>query len=243
MTLSEDIKKLKKKIDTLRPLSKSELLELHKWYEVTYTYHSNALEGNTLSLGETKLVVEDGLTVEGHPISEILEAKNHKEVIQDLIATVQKKNPVTEQLIKKLHKTLIKEIDNETAGKYRKIQVYVTGEEVLPPPASKVPALMKEYWAWFASQKNPDPVLFAAKAQYRFVKIHPFTDGNGRLARVLSNLILMRKGYPLVIIPLVTRQKYLAALHSSNTEAAFIKFFQEITLENMKDYIRMIGKA
>ncbi|MBI4599471.1 Fic family protein [Candidatus Uhrbacteria bacterium] len=243
MDIAQKIKKLKKKIDSLRPLTPSELRELHKWYAVTYTYHSNALEGNTLSLGETKLVVEDGITVGGHPLREILEAKNHKEVIEELISIIQKKKSITEQLIKKLHKTLIKEIDNETAGRYRKIQVYITGEEVLPPPARRVPLLMKEFWAWFAKQKKTDPVVLAAKAHYRFVKIHPFTDGNGRIARVLSNIILMRAGYPLVIIPVVVRQKYLTALHSSRTEMDFVTFFQEITLENMKDYLRMIGHS
>ncbi len=91
MMITKKIKKLKKKIDTLRPLTRSELVELHKWYVVTYTYHSNALEGNTLSLGETKLIVEDGITVGGHPLREILEAKNHKEVIEELISIIQKK--------------------------------------------------------------------------------------------------------------------------------------------------------
>lgn len=92
----------------------------------------------------------------------------------------------------------MKEIDNETAGTYRKIQVYVTGEEVLPPPSRHIPKLMKEFWSWLSFQKG-DPVMLAAKAHYRFIKIHPFTDGNGRIARVLSNLILMRAGYPLVM--------------------------------------------
>jgi Fic family protein len=242
MVISQEIRKLKKKIDALRPLTKSELAELHKWYAVTYTYHSNALEGNTLTLGETKLVVEDGITVGGHPLREILEAKNHKEVIEDIIALVQKKQPITEAVIKKLHKVLIKEIDNETAGKYRKIQVYISGEEVLPPPSNKVTALMKEFWTWFESQTKIDPVLFAAKAHYRFVKIHPFTDGNGRIARILSNLILMRAGYPLVIIPVVTRAHYLSSLHSTKKEKDFIAFFQDIVLENMKDYLRMVAK-
>lgn len=241
MTTTEQIKKLKKKIDALRPLTKSELAELHKWYSVTYTYHSNALEGNTLTLGETKLVVEDGITVGGHPLREIFEAKNHNEVISEIISVVQKKQPVTVLLVKKLHKILMKEIDNKAAGKYRKIQVFITGEEALPPSADNVPKLMKEYWSWFTRQKGVDPVIFAAKAHYRFVKIHPFTDGNGRIARLLSNLILMRAGYPLVIIPVIVRPRYLSALHSSKTESDFIAFFQEITLENMKDYLRMIG--
>lgn len=240
MTTTEQIKKLKKKIDALRPLTKSELAELHKWYAVTYTYHSNALEGNTLTLGETKLVVEDGITIGGHPLREIFEAKNHKEVIGELISVVQKKQPIAETLVKKLHRIFMKEIDNDTAGKYRKIQVYVTGEEKLPPQAKQVPQLMKQFWSWLSSQKG-DPVILAAKAHYRFVKIHPFIDGNGRIARVLSNLILMRAGYPLVIIPVVVRPRYLSALHSSKTESDFVTFFQEITLENMKDYLRMIG--
>ncbi|MDP2656038.1 MAG: Fic family protein [bacterium] len=243
MSSSQNIKQLKKKIDHLRPLSRAELAELHKWYAVTYTYHSNALEGNTLSLGETKLIVEDGLTVGGHPIREILEAKSHKEVIDQLITVIQKQTPITESLIKKMHKTLVKEIDGEMAGKYRKIQVYITGEEKLPPPSREIPKLMKEFWSWFQTQQKTDPINFSAKAHYRFVKIHPFTDGNGRIARVLSNMVLMRAGYPLVIIPLIMRSQYINALHSSNNEKRFIEFFQQITLENMKDYLRMVGKS
>jgi len=241
--MKQKIKKLKKQIDAIRPLSKGELAELKKWYNVTYTYHSNAIEGNTLTLAETKIVVEDGLTVGGHPLREILEAKNHKEVIDQLMNVVQKKQDLTEELLFQLHKTLIKSIDDENAGIYRRIQVYITGEEKLPPPASKVPKLMTEFFQWYKKNKKLDPVDLAAKAHYRFVKIHPFVDGNGRIARILSNLILMSAGYPLVIIPIVRRADYINSLKSTSSEKQFMDFFMETVLENMKDYIRMMGKS
>jgi Fic family protein len=239
--MDQEIKKLKKEIDNLKPLSKGELAELKKWYDVTYTFHSNAIEGNTLTLAETKIIVEDGLTVAGHPLREILEAKNHKEVIDDLIRVVQKKKDLDEKILLKLHKILIKSIDDENAGKYRKVQVYITGEEKLPPKAQEIPTLMKIYFLWYdKNKKKINPVDLAATAHYRLVKIHPFVDGNGRIARIISNLILMRAGYPLVIIPIVRRQDYISSLSSKKFEKDFVKFFKEIVLENIKDYLRMI---
>lgn len=240
--MKQQIKKLKKQIDAMRPLSRSELAELKKWHNVTYTYHSNAIEGNTLTLAETKIIVEDGLTVGGHPVREILEAKNHKEVIEQLMDIVKKKQNLTEDLLFKLHKTLIKSIDDEAAGVYREIQVYIIGEEKLPPSANKVPKLMKEFFIWYEKNKKLDSIDLAAKVHYRFVKIHPFIDGNGRIARILSNLILMSAGYPLVIIPIVRRIDYINSLKATSSERKFIDFFAEMVLENMKDYIRMTGK-
>lgn len=241
MTTKQKIRKLKKKIDKMRPLSKSEVVELRKWYNVTYTFHSNAIEGNSLSLAETKIIVEDGLTVGGHPLREILEAKNHKLLIDELMKVVQKEQEINEQLLFRLHKILIKGIDDENAGKYRKVQVYITGEEKLPPPAVKVSKLMDVFFSWYNKNKNKiEAVDLAAKAHYRFVKIHPFIDGNGRIARVLSNLILMQAGYPLVIIPVIRRADYINSLKSGKKEKVFIDFFLEIVLENIKDYLRMV---
>ena len=239
--LDKQIRELKQRIDSLRPLSRSELLELKKWYLVTCTYHSNALEGNTLTLAETKVIVEDGLTVGGHPVKEILEAKNHKEVLEELFSIVQKKEDINEKLILRLHKILIKGIDDENAGKYRQIQVYITGEEEKPPLAKQVPELMKKLIQWYKKEKETMFVPeLAARFHYRFVKIHPFVDGNGRIARFLANLILMRAGYPLVIIPIVKRLDYINSLKSSSSEDKFVVFFKEIVVENMKDYLRMI---
>ncbi len=239
----KEIKILKEKIDNLRPLSKSELKELQKWYEVTYTYHSNAIEGNTLTLAETKIVVEDGLTVGGHSVREILEAKNHKEAVGELINIVKRKKDLSENLILKLHKILIRGIDDKNAGKYRKIQVYITGEEKKLPSAFRVPSLMKKLFIWYNNNRNMKVVRLAAEFHYRFVKIHPFIDGNGRIARLLANLILMRAGYPLIIIPIVRRMEYINALKSTTSKKKFINFFAKIVLENMKDYLRMIDKT
>lgn len=242
MNTAKEIRKLKKQIDDLRPLSKGELAELKKWYDVTYTFHSNALEGNTLTLAETKIVVEDGITVGGHPVREILEAKNHKIVIDNLVAAVQKKQDLNEELLLFLHKNLIKGIDDESAGKYRKLQVYMTGDEKMPPKAKEVLGLIEAFFGWYNENKEKmDAVELAARAHYKLVKIHPFIDGNGRISRIIANLILMQAGYPLVIIPMVLRQKYIESLHSkTGSEEIFLKFFQETTLENMKDYLRMI---
>ena len=241
MASKQEIKKFKKIIDNLRPLSQTELKELKKWYDVTYTFHSNAIEGNSLTLAETKIIVEDGLTVEGHPLTEVLEAKNHKEVIDELIKVIQKNADLNERVLFKLHKILIRGIDDANAGNYRKVQVYISGEEKLPPPANKIKKLMQEFFIWYnINKEKKDAVDLSAEAHYRFVKIHPFVDGNGRIARILSNLILMQAGYPLMIIPIVRRRSYINALKSTNTIKKFKDFFYDELYENMKDYLRMI---
>ncbi len=235
---------LKKQINALRPLSQSELHELKKWYDVTYTFHSNAIEGNSLTLEETRVVVEDGLTVEGHPLRELIEAKNHKEMIDELVNVVKEKRSIDETLVLKFFRIFMKDIDDTNAGRYRDVQVYITGEEQLPPPATDVPRLMNELFAWYEeATTDTDPVLLAFVFHYRFVKIHPFIDGNGRLARILTNLILMRAGYPLMIVPVVRRREYIAGLKSTAPQDQFILFMGEVLVENMKDYLRMVTKG
>jgi Fic family protein len=235
------IKEVKRQIDDTRPLSQTELRELQKWYKVTYTYNSNAIEGNTLTLAETKIVVEDGLTVAGHSVKEILEAVNHTEIIDDLINIVKQKKRLTENLLLKMHKTLIRGIDDENAGKYRKVKVFISGSlEELPLPKD-VPNLMKKFFNWHEKNKKIEPVILAADAHYRFVKIHPFIDGNGRMARLLSNFILMQHGYPMIIIPIIKRLEYISYLSQNSTKEKFIKFFAETALANMQDHLRMIS--
>ena len=237
------IRELKDTIDSLRPLSSSELSELRKWYITTNTYHSNAIEGNSLTLEETKIVVEDGLTVKGKPLIDVLEAKNHKDVMNLLFAIVQQKKDITEAVILSLYKEILKGIDEENAGAYRRVQVRITGEQEFPPSADKIPLLIKELSDWYTDQKKKlHPVVLAAEFHYRFVKIHPFIDGNGRMARLLANLILLRNGYPLVIIPVVVRQDYIHSLKSTSPKSEFVALFLNSTKENMQDYLKMVGK-
>lgn len=236
--LLNKIKANKKKLDAKRPLNPSEIKTIRKWFDVTYTYHTNAIEGNTLTLGETRMILEDGLTVGGKQVKEILEAKNHKNALDLLFDIVSGEKDLSEEVICDLHKKLLLDIDDENAGNYRKIQVYFTGSEDLPPTVKEVPVLMKEFIKWYLENKNKIDLLeLAALVHYKFVKIHPFIDGNGRIARLLANLILLKNGYPPIIIPIIRRQEYMEAIKKG--EENFTVFMFDIISVNMEDYLRM----
>lgn len=237
----EKIQALKAELDAKRPLNEGELRELRKWYDVTYTYHSNAIEGNSLTLAETKVVIEDGVTVGGKPLREIYEVKNHKKVLDMMFDFVDGGTPLDEAMILNLHKVLLAEIDTENAGVYRKVQVYISGSEEELPPASEVPALMSDFFYWYESEKsNVNPCLLASQFHYKFVKIHSFVDGNGRMARLLANLILVQNGYPPMIVPVVRRLEYIRSIQEGSD--AFDAFMMTVIVESMKDYLRMVSE-
>lgn len=240
--LLQKIDRLLEEIKKHRPLSQGEILELQKSLKVEFTYNSNALEGNTLTRGETKLVIEDGLTIAGKTIREINETLNHNELFEILYATVKEKTPLDEAFILKVHKFVLKNIDDENAGMYRKIQVYISGDEKMPTAPSEIHLAMEDLLKWFNTHKDKiAPVLLAAEFHYRFVKIHPFIDGNGRTVRILMNVVLMQQGFPLVIIPMVRRTEYISSLNSVAPKSKFITFFLDVGHENLKDYLRMIS--
>ncbi len=235
--IAENLEKIKSR----RPLTKGEILELQKSFKVEFTYNSNAIEGNTLSRGETKLVLEDGLTVAGKTIREINEVLNHNQLFELLYKVVSDKKDLNEELVLNIHKFVLKNIDDENAGVYRKIQVFISGDEKKPTAPADIHTEMEKLFQWYEEQKNKlDPVLLAAKFHYKFVKIHPFIDGNGRTVRLLINIILMQKDYPLIIIPAVRRAEYISSLNSTMSKEKFIHFFSDVVLQNLKDYLRMI---
>lgn len=235
----EKIDHLKQEIAQKKPLNQGELMELKKWYQVTYTYHSNAIEGSSLTLEETRLVVEDGLTVEGKPLREVFEATNHSKAIDLIYQLAQSKKPVDEETVKQVHQVILANIDEENAGKYRRVAVQISGEEEPLPLSSEVPAQMSALFNWL--EKAPLNLKTIAKWHYDFVKIHPFVDGNGRTARLVVNLMLMQLGYPIQIIPIVRRREYISSLHSSRSFDDFLTFFLSVQYESMKDYLRMLG--
>ncbi|MDP4007665.1 MAG: Fic family protein [Candidatus Peregrinibacteria bacterium] len=243
MTIQEylnKIRELKIELDKKRPLNEGELRELRKWYDVTYTYNSNAIEGNSLTLAETKVVIEDGITIGGKPLREIYEVKNHKEVLERMFDFVKGQGEIEEGVILNFHKVLLNDIDTENAGIYRNVQVYISGSEDILPPAKEVPSLMRQLYSWYEESKNLNPCLLAAKFHYKFVKIHPFIDGNGRMARLLMNLILVKNGFPPVIVPVVRRLEYIRSIQ--NGEEAFDEFTMSVIVEGLKDYLRMVGE-
>ena len=230
-----EIDRLKKQIDDHRPLSKNLAKSLHEKLVVEWTYNSNAIEGNTLTISETKVVLE-GITIGGKSMVEHLETINHREAIlfiEDLIA---EKEALTEWNIKNIHALILKEIDNTNAGRYRNENVLISGAKHIPPKHFELDYLMqkliKEYvydWATL------HPVISATLLHGEFVKIHPFIDGNGRTARLLLNFELMRGGFTPIIIKNEQRAAYYDVLdlaHTTMNYGPFVQLVADLVIES-----------
>ena len=241
----KEIGGLKKEIDKHRPLSQKALEQLKGYYRVGLTYSSNALEGNSLTETETKVVIEDGITIGGKPLKDHYEAIGHSEAFS-LLYKLAKKKTITEKDILGLHHLFYYRIDETRAGKYRKEKVIITGSSFVPPHPSEIMGLMKKFIAAIPKyRKKCHSVEFAALLHKELVTIHPFTDGNGRTARLLMNLALLQTGYAITIIPPVVRSEYISALKKAQTGAKdsqpFINFISSMVYESMKDYKRLLN--
>ena len=233
---------LQKIINNERPLNEIEQKELKDYFAIGLTYSSNALEGNSLTISETKVILEDGLTVGGKPLKDILEAVGHKRAY-DFMYNLTKEKNISEENIKQLHKLFYQGIDETNAGVYRKQRVFISGSEYNVAPYDQIDMLMLAMIEKFNKVRSTEhPVVFAAKLHQEFVYIHPFVDGNGRVARLLLNLALLQDGYPIVVIPPICRSEYIAALEKGHeNENVFIEFIMERVVEAQRDYIRLIG--
>ncbi len=228
--LNERIERKKRELDALRPLPKSALERLRHQFAIELAYNSNAIEGNTLTLRETQMVIEEGITIKGKPLREHFEAINHQKAFELLESLVTKKMQVTEDVIREVHGLVLSGIDDENAGRYRRINVRILGAVKSPPRFEKVSRLMKEFVDYVTS--NPDKlnaVEIAAMIHYRMVEIHPFTDGNGRCSRLIMNLWLMRHGYPVTMVLKVDRKRYYDRLKKAD-------------LGNIKPFMDFIGR-
>jgi Fic family protein len=240
----KEIDALKHKIDKHRPLTKHALEQLKEYYRIGLTYTSNAIEGNSLTETETKIVIEDGITIGGKPLKDHYEAMGHSEAFSFLYDLAKNKT-ITEADILKLHHLFYYRIDEDNAGKYRKVNVLITGSNFRPPAHSEVSALMKKFTDSIpAMQKKYHPVEFSARIHKELVTIHPFVDGNGRAARLLMNLALLQAGYVITIIPPILRNDYINAIKKSQIEpksdTPFINFISSMVYESAKEYIRLL---
>ncbi|MEI7690613.1 MAG: Fic family protein [bacterium] len=206
-------------LSSLRPIPPTILQKTQERFEVEMTYNSNAIEGNSLSLKETYWVIQEGLTIKEKPLKDHLEAKNQKEALDFLYQLVdeRKRIAVNENLIKLLHNLVIFDSDREIAGKYRKGEVAISGSKHIPVRAYKIKPEMAQLITWLQqNKKNHHVVELAALLHYKFVSIHPFWDGNGRTARLIMNVLLMKAGYPLSIILKTDRKKYYRVLERAD---------------------------
>ncbi|KIL51377.1 cell division protein Fic [Jeotgalibacillus alimentarius] len=218
-------------LDQQRPLPKYTLRSLQEKILLEWTYHSNAIEGNTLTLNETKVVLE-GITVGGKTMREHLEAINHQHAISYLEDWIEKGSELSEWQIRNLHRLVLKGIDDEYAGVYRNQQVFISGAEHVPPPAFRVEEEMKQLIAWYNSEATElHPVERAAILHAKFVGVHPFVDGNGRTSRLLMNFELMKNGYPPVVIKVENRLAYYEALDASHTTNDYSRFTELVAKE------------
>ena len=239
-----DNEEYKAKIDSHRPLSQDSIKQIQEYYKIGLTYSSNAIEGNTLDLAETKVVLEDGLTISGKPMKDHLEAIGHAEAFNELL-NLAKSGNITESAIKNLHKLFYKKIDSDNARNYHKKSIIVTGSDVEFPKPDEIESKMQEFINKIPEMKQEmHPVQYAAMLHIIFVNIHPFIDGNGRVARLLMNLALLQAGYNITIIPPIVRADYIRALQESNHNnfEPFINFISEMVLESQKEYLKIIER-
>lgn len=249
MTTQELFRKIDANLAAIRehrPLSEAEVKQLDAYYRIGTTYSSNALEGNSLTLSETKVLLEDGITIGGKPIRDCYEATGHAKAYDYMLTLARSEDfRLTEDTVKQLHYLFYSGINTEAAGQYRKEQVFITGTDYVPPAPEDVPGLMAGLIADLKQRQNAlHPVAFAAYAHRRLVDIHPFLDGNGRTARLLMNLILVNKGYCIVSIPPILRLDYITALQQAQrrvnpSDEAFVKLIGECEIEAQRDYFRM----
>lgn len=221
--LSDHVRKIlarvdagKQLIDRHRPLPPAILSRLRGELIVDWTYNSNGIEGNTLTINETMLVLQDGLTIGRKSLKEHLEAINHRDAIEFVENLAARSGAITERNVREIHGLVLKQIDNEYSGRYRDIQVRITGSSHTPPSHLQLDTLMDKFAGERLVRNQEHPVVRAALAHFGLVDIHPFVDGNGRTARLLMNLILIKEGYFPAVILKNDRQKYYRTLEKAH---------------------------
>jgi len=246
-TFSNRLHRLDQLRNTLQQLRTSEHYRIAEALELEYTFESNRIEGNTLTLQETDLVVNQGLTVSGKTMREHLEAINHQEAIAYIKELAGKSTSIKERDVLALHNFVLRGIDSENAGRYRRVQVMITGSRHVPPAPYLVAVQMEAFFDWLRkAERELHPVILAAEAHERLVTIHPFIDGNGRTSRLLMNLILLRNGFVIANIKgdLASRKAYYHALETAQADqskSTFINLVLDQEIEALERYIKIIG--
>ena len=238
----QDLDELKDKLNHFR---KNQGEKVAKAFDIEYTYESNRIEGNTLTLQETALVIEKGLTIGGKSMNEHLEAINHQHAIECIKDLANKKVSITERDVLQIHSLILQSIDNLNSGKYRNVQVLISGAKHIPPQPYLVPKQMEDLFLWYNENKDHlHPIELSAEMHERLVTIHPFIDGNGRTSRLLMNLILLQNGFPIAILKgdVKNRLKYFQALETAqieNDKQPFLDLIKENVRETMERIIKI----
>ena len=238
----ERVDTLKTAIAAARPFEGHMLQQLKAYYRVGLTWTSNALEGNSLTEAETKILLEDGLTVGGKPLRDTYEALGHAEAYDYMFGLISERQISLDDILK-MHNLFYTTIDAQNAGIWRNVSIVVTGTDYVFPAPKELDSLMSNLNQWIISERDKlHPVKFAAMLHLKFVTIHPFVDGNGRVARLLMNTALIQDGFMLAIVPPVLRQEYMDAIRvyqQKGLSDRFCDFIAERVIETEKDVIRL----
>jgi Fic family protein len=251
--LNDDVKykllaldELQKEWKSQKPLNALQLEKLLDHFSLNYTYDSNRIEGNRLTLQETHLVVNEGITISGKSMREHLEAINHYEAIDFIRTMVTGAEDLTKRNLLDIHRLVLKSIDSENAGVYRKSNVRISGSQHIPPDALDVSQKMEDYFEFHIKNKKlMHPVILAAEMHERLVTIHPFIDGNGRTARLVMNFILLKHGYSLAILKgdLNARLDYYKSLELvqiENDTTPFYNLIMDKAVESLKEHLKLV---
>jgi Fic family protein len=241
----DEIDTLKIKLDGFRQFDSYRIAQA---LELEYTFESNRIEGNTMTLRETDLVINEGLTISGKSMREHLEVINHQEAIAYIKDLMQRNSSINEREILSIHNLILRGIHPEDAGRYRKVQVMIQGSSHMPPQPFLVTKEMEDFFIWYESNKSIlHPIVLAAEMHERLVTIHPFIDGNGRTSRLVMNLILLQHGYIIANIKgdYDSRMQYYQALETAqtkNNKEDFLLFIAQMEKESLERYLNIIGQ-
>ena len=236
------------RLESLRPLPVSAVQKLKEQFEIEMTYNSNAIEGNSLTLKETYLVINEGITIRGKPLKDHLEAKDHHQALEYLYELIGKdsKPTISEQLTRSLHQMVMKKTDKEYAGKYRISEVFIAGSDHIPPNALRIPSEMEKLISWYRQEKRHlNPIELSALFHHKLVSIHPFYDGNGRVSRLMMNVLLMKEGYPLVVILKNDGKKYYRVLSRADEGdyIPLVKFTAQAIEQSLDIYLKALSPS
>ncbi|MFM9825955.1 Fic family protein [Flavobacterium sp.] len=245
ISILNEIDVLKSKLDQFRKFNSYRITQA---LELEYTFESNRIEGNTLTLRETELVINEGLTISGKSMREHLEAINHQEAIAYIKHLIDKNTPLNEREVLSIHNLILRGINPEDAGRYRRVQIMIKGSTYMPPQPFMISKEMEEFFIWFeTNKKSLHPIILAAELHERLVTIHPFIDGNGRTSRLVMNLILLQSGYVIANIKgdYKTRMNYYNTLETAqnkNNKEDFLLFVAQNEKESLARYLDIIGQ-
>lgn len=254
ITLSVKVKNVLNKASELsvdwkkkKPLNETQLEKMKEYFHTAYTFESNRIEGNTLTLNETHMVINEGLTIGGKSMREHLEAINHQEAIDLIQDFVMNKVHFNAFYLKQIHHLILKGIDKKYAGVYRNVPVRISGSAHVPPEPYMIEKMMEDYFLFYETQRKVlNPIILAAEMHERLVSIHPFIDGNGRTSRLVMNFILLQNGYTLVNLKgdLDCRLNYYKALESvqlNHEKEGFHSLIASHAVESLQEHIHLAG--